>query len=251
MRRPSPIASLAVGIGASLALWMACGGSLRAKSSDRPAYETIVRYGKAMGFRPIAEETVHLRELPLQQLHGKAVVANWEGRTPAPELVLVSTSSSGWRATLGDKNLLRGWRDAVELLLEYPPTELVGISEHSRALAEDLTRILVDPNPSFGVVLSAAEDVPVEHSLSDVARDLQREGLTAEQVVEKFRRGLPSELTAPRIEEGTNGTRVLEFYTWNLHGGSIVGWQVSLGAKPRVRARLIMDGAGSYRHFFY
>lgn len=217
--------------------------------SGSPDFKTIADYGDQLGFRPAAEETVAYRELPLRQLDGRAVVATWQGGAPKPELVLIRTSS-GWGATLGDKQLLRGWRKAILPLLQVSPDELEDPGVDPRQLATELTMLLVDPDPSLGRVVSSVDEIPLRHPLSDVVEDLRRKGLTEEEIDEMLREREPHQLTAPRFATGGE-SQVVEFYTWNLHGGLVVHWQITLGKKPKVESSLVMEGAGSYRRFFY
>lgn len=224
-----------------------------AGQSSVPPFGTIVHYGEQIGFAPLSEETTEISQLELDLLPARAVVAHWIGRAPTPEVVLVNDSGR-WRATLGDKDLLPGWKAAITPALKLSGEGLAHVTETEGAatrLASDLCSLLVDPDPSLGRVVSAIEEIPLQHPLSDVRRELERQEVPAEEVDRRLLAKSPEHIEAPQLRRISDDRFDLTFTTWNLHGGRLETWQVGLGKAPYVRVQLVARGTGSFRNFFF
>lgn len=240
-----------------MVLCLGCGTGEEIRSSHRgdgagkPDFETISRYGRRLGFAPLSEDTTRVTALPLQVLPLDAVSITWMGRAPVPEMVMVNSGGSGWRPTLGDKELMSGWKSSLAAVLDLSPAQLEALGGDARPIAEDLTRLLVDPDPGMGMVVAAQGDVPVDHPLSDVRQDLETSGRDPSQIERMFAASIPTAVHPPAFKERSDHRLTVTFYTWDLHGGLVRRWRVRLGKDPKIEDTVIAEGVGSYRRFLY
>lgn len=218
---------------------------------SQPDFRTIVRYGEGLGFAPLSEDTSQISPIALQVLPVEAVRITWMGRAPAPEMVMVNTGDAGWKPTVGDKELMGGWRRTMVRVMSFRPAQLQAFGEDAQRIAEDVTRLLVDPDLRLGKVLSGPEDVPLDHPLSDVRQDLERSGRDASEIERLLADTVPSTIRPPAFEECSDRHVCLTFDSWDLHGGILCRWRVRFGENPKIEHVVIAEGVGGYRRFFY
>lgn len=236
----------------SLVVFAACAAP--SEPSTVPDHATLERYGEEIGFQPISEDTTTVEPLRLEVLPARAVVARWLGRAPVPELVLVQSDDGRWRATLGNVTWMEGWKKAMRPALRLAPQELdelEGKPDSADRLAADLARLVVDPDPSFGGVVASEEQIPLDHGLSDVRKDMEIEDLSPAEIERELRSRLPASIEPPRMERLSPDNLLLTFATWKLYGGSVLRWRVTLGSSPSIEPELIAKHMGSYRRYYY
>lgn len=234
---------------------VAAGAVPRVSSPDelvqQPGFTTVVHYGKRLGFAPLSEDTTHISPIALQVLPVRAVQVTWMGRAPVPEMVMVNSGDADWKPTLGDKELMAGWKRTMVRALFFPPAQLEGLGEDPQRIAEDITRLLVDPDPGLARVVSGPQDVPLDHPLSDVRQDLERSGRDASEIEKLLAQTIPPTIRPPAFEECTDRQLCLTFDSWDLHGGILCRWSVRLGQEPKIDRVVLAEGVGSYRRFYY
>lgn len=160
----------------------------------------------------------------LDSVSFSAVCVDVRDQTPAYTLVLVETAH-GVVAPLVNKTLTRDWKEAVTAALSAAD----GAFDDPALLAKDLTKLLVDPDPSYAKVISVRSDIPVDIRLSDRLRDLERMELPQRQIRETLLEPLgdSSQLRSPQFVE-REGRSFLEFFTWGFFGGEVLKWQIAL-----------------------
>lgn len=167
-------------------------------------------------------------------------------RVPAREMVFIQTAG-GWFLSLSDKTLVPEWRGRVEAMLGGLGDSVCKVD--AGVLAEDLTRILVDPDPRYGVTISSRDDIPAEYRSSDVLRDLERSGKSAADVREFLLQKAPSTVHPP-VTSCSEVTIKHEFYSWHYFGGEVVLWRVMVRPTPTIQREILAQGVGSF-DFYY
>lgn len=174
-----------------------------------------------------------------------AVVAEIVGVAPPPQFVVLE-SGSDWHVVVAQKTVVEGWRAAMTVALASVPEDI-----QPSVLAEGVTRLLVDPDPRFGHVVSSWADIPLHDELSDVYRDAERRGNSsslAEAIEGAKKKHGP--LAAPSARHLGKETEFV-FYTWHFFGGEVIVWRLLLGSsQPSISRRVLAAEMGSYKHYY-
>lgn len=202
-------------------------------------------------FRYIEKELELSRDSPflvvtpiaMGELHSTAFDVKIQNRIPAFCLVLIQRGER-ITPTLVDKTLSPSWPEAIaDVLVGYDSSNVT-----PRALALDLTRVLVDPENEFSAVISARDDIPSNISLSARYQYLKRRGLRESEIRSRLMDNLPPgiEFHAPRVLQIAS-VHYIDFFTWGYFGGEVMHWKIALEDPAMNSSReLIAKEVGSY-----
>lgn len=167
-------------------------------------------------------------------------------RVPVREMVFANHMGE-WELLLSDKSLVRGWRRVVEGSLRQLGDSSCSVD--GTLLAQDLARLLVDPDPRYGVVISSSAEIPTDYQSSHVLRDLERRSVEPPQIRSTLLRKAPSGIRSPRTNCVDEVAQV-GFYTWHYFGGEVASWVVVLGPSPTIKRKVLAEGVGSYDYYY-
>lgn len=181
-------------------------------------------------------EKVHLMALPWSAVRVRVI-----GRVPAEEAILVH-SGKDWKVLLLNKNLATRWGRAITPLLKTTPYPK-GLSPSS--VAEDLTKLLVDPDERFGKVISTSSDIPAADPLSDPFRDLVRSGKSRKEIRETLLAPLKRHPEGAS-RQGSGSDSVITFDTWGFFGGEVARWKIGFGRRAKAKRTVCCVYVGSW-----
>jgi len=243
--KPSPVPCLLSAL-ALLSAVTASACATAAPAGAPRAEEPVAELKDHPALRGIHPELLRITEIPLPVLGIEAVRVEVLDRVPPRELVL-SRPGDEWLLSLENKSLDGRWRRVAEALAAGREDSVCSLD--AAALAEDFGRLLVDPDPRYGIVLESPESVPTGYRSSDVLRDLERSGLDEAEVRATLLRKVPSGIRPP--ETTCDGGRArLEFFTWHYFAGEIASWRIEFRPRARVEQRSLASGTGSYDYYY-
>lgn len=208
---------------------------------DRPSLEEIAKVASDLGIAQVHPSMVKQEIIPLETVKVHAVRTTILARIPAVEIVFVA-AGRGWTPVLINKELTTSWHAIT------PSIEINRPLSEPDAIARDLTRILLDPDPTYGIVLESAASIPRDYQSSDVRRDLVRSGKSEEDVRTLLLLPLGEvEIRAPAVEQV--GAAALIFTTWHYFGGEVARWRIDLEPRVKISRETLATGVGSYDSF--
>lgn len=190
-----------------------------------PTFEEIVQLAEDVGWpRPASPDLVEVQAIELRCLGPIAVEIAILGRVPKQQLIAVSTSSR-WFPVASDKDLVADWRLSIQGVMDGMRCR------RAAPIAQDLTRLLVDPDRDFGRLLRSVDDIP----------RLEEDGRDAEPWS-----GLARQIHSPQFQTGSTGTRSVSFYTWDYFGGEVKRWQAYLQDDGSIEYEIVAQGVGAF-----
>lgn len=209
---------------------------------EGPSLDEVAEVTSDLGIPELHPSLVKQEVIPFKTIKARAIRTTVIARVPAVEIVFIA-AERGWLPVLINKDLAPSWEAIV------PALGIDGSLAEPRAIAQDLARLLVDPEPRYGVVLDSSASIPTDYPSSDVRRDLLRAGKSEEEVRALLLRDVTAEIRSPVVEQ-VGAKAVLTFTTWHYFGGEVVRWHVDLEPTLKVRREPLAAKVGSY-DFYY
>lgn len=171
------------------------------------------------------------------------------GRIPRYQLVLIDAKGGMFMPSLADKQPAASWSRVAELVVRRCLPR--GFSkDQSVGLAEDFTRLFVDPDVEYGRLLHSVDDIPINMNSSDRLRDLRRHRLSEVEIKKLLLADVPS-ICAPTCkscDQGHDGN--LDFFTWGYFGGEVVRWSIDLKNPMKSEFEVLATRRGSFDYYF-
>lgn len=192
---------------------------------------------------PVAEDLVQCEQIALSALSIEAWRVRFRMRTPALEIMAIMDGSD-LAPISRNKQLLPGWSKLIdgEIAMET-------IDEPNRVdphrLASDFTRVFVDSDPRYGIVLANRDDIPVSYESSDRYRDVRKMAQEPGQIRSILLEAAPQEVSPPKIIG-----RKLVFFTWGYFGGEVIRWTFSRECDPSLQREILATKVGSFDYYF-
>ena len=153
-------------------------------------------------------------------------------------------SGDTWELLSVEKRLVDGWEDLLARALE-DRSDVSDSEANAAEISRDLCRILVDPDPRYGVVIDSANAIPTDYESSDIRRDLLRATNSEAEVRAQLLSRAPR-LIRPPVLEKENGCDIARFFTWGYFGGEIAEWVVPLCRENSIVRNVLSERIGSY-----
>jgi hypothetical protein len=212
----------------------------------QPGSEDIREILTASGIEPALGDLAALKQVDLEQFGIPAAQIRVHSQVPPLEYVVLRIDGR-WIPVLVNKELVPGWRSiASHLMSSWIRADLN--QDVVQSLSHELVSVLVDSDSRYGIALEGIHSIPTDYSSSDVFRDLRREGLADDQIVDLLLRPLDLAIGPPRLEVGHKGY-ILVFYSWHYFGGEVARWRIMLDRPYKVERKSITARVGSYDYY--
>lgn len=166
-------------------------------------------------------------------------------RVPALELSLIRLRGS-WRPVVVNKNLNTSWKSVIEKAIQeitLPP------QADAMEVACELTRVLVDPDTRYGIVLNGRGSVPLNYESSAVLHHLLKEERPTEEISRRLLRKLRVQIAPPAFSHKNTKVRLV-FFTWHYFGGEVSRWTIDFHPRASVRKRVVASQVGSFDYYY-
>jgi len=225
--------------------------SIRARCSEKAEKNELVNKAvctlldQTIPSKLIKKKTINMNVLRLE-----AFSINVLTQIPKVPITLIKVDKK-WEPLMISKELTDHWDSTMGKVLKDTFYEKQGreVGDYNaKEIAQDICKLLVDPDGRYGIVLVRVKDIPVGYQRSDVYRDLVRAGMSRSEIESKLLRNVTIPIAPPKLMEEDCGL-CLRFFTWHYFGGELCQWTILIGKKYTIKREIISVEVGSYDYF--